>query len=282
MKKIIVIFILSIFILNFTACKKEMEVFDIGVIFPLTGATSYMLPLKNGLDMALAEIESEQLFGDRKVKLHYIDSESSIPSAIKAFDTLEKDVKPDLYISLTSTVSTALSHKAAEYKVPIICLITADPKVSEINRYTFSYYQTAIDEVDAIIPIIIDQNLSEIGIIYQDEEYGKSVLRQLELELDEYDIKIEGFPYSVSNPDISKYLEYISCSEALYLIGYKNNSLYLLKTLREIEYSGIIIGTSTFSTSDFLNIKESDGLYVAVPSIYNKNYTPIKKSKQQL
>lgn len=279
MKKIVrLLILLGIFLL--VSCKEKVVDFNIGVIFPLSGATDYMLPLKKGLDLAVKEINSTTQFKNKKINLYYIDNESSIDASISAFESLEDSVHPQLYLSLTSVITKILAEKAAEAKVPIIGLITSDPKVSETNKYTFSYYQTSIEEVEAQIPVILNLNLSNIGIFYQDEDYGYSLLTELEDQCKNIDVMVTGFSYPVSKANITKYESEINNYDGIFVTGYKENSKIIIKEIRRIGYKGIIMGTSMFSTHDVIQINEADGVYLSAPAIYNPNYKVVDNFRQ--
>lgn len=274
MKKTLLIFSLSFLILS--SCTPGKEPLDIAVIFPFTGSTAYMLPLKNGLDMAINEIDSQNLFNGRKVQMHFLDSASDPETAVKAFDKIEREIHPDIYLSLTSTVSTELSAKALQYKVPIICLIASDPQISLLNEYTFTYFQTAEEEVNALIPVILELEINEMGILFQNEEYGESLVREIRNHPEIQRIKMEEYPYNFLDPDISEFIPEIQNLDALFIVGYKNNNIYMLNELYKNNYHGIILGTSTCSTSDFWEMKEADRLFLATPAIYNPNYALIQ------
>lgn len=279
MKKVIRLFILlGIFLM--VGCKEKVIDFNIGVIFPLSGATDYLLPLKKGLDLAVKEINSTNQFKNRKINLYYIDNESSIDASISAFNSLENSIHPQLYLSLTSSITKTLAKKAADAKVPIIGLITSDPKVSETNKYTFSYYQTSKEEVEAQIPVILDLNLSNIGIFYQDEDYGKSLLTELEDQCKNIDVKVTGFSYPVSKVDIAEYKPGINDYDGIFITGYKDNSQVIIKEIRSIGYDGVIMGTSLFSSHDFMQMNEADRVFLSAPAIYNPNYKVIDNFRQ--
>ena len=276
MRKNIIILFVIIFTITFTSCKKEETILSIGIIIPFTGSTNYLLSIKKGIDLAVEEILSENLFNNKGIELHYIDSGGNSLIALESFEELEKEFHPHLYISVTSKVSTALAVKAEKYKAPIFCLVTADPRVSQQNQYMFSYYQTPKDEIRALLPMIYKSNLESIGVLYQDEEYGISLFDELQESLINDAVEIKGFPYTVTNPNIDNYIEDLKEFDSLYMIGYKSNVTYVLKKLLETDYKGILFGTSTFSDQVFLGIESIDKLLITSTAIYNKNYTLIK------
>jgi branched-chain amino acid transport system substrate-binding protein len=270
--------ILTLIAFSFTSlsCREKKEELNIGFIFPLTGPTDYMITVKQGLDLAVNEINSEQTFGNKLIIIHYMDSKSDNETALDVFELMEKESHPDVYFSLTSTISSVLSVKAAKYKAPLICLVTSDPQITQKNIYTYSYYQTAKEEVAAIEPVILDHHMKKIGILYQDEEFGNSMMREFLEKLETSNIEINPLPYPLNDPDISGYIGELSQYDGLYLVGYRDNSLSLLEALRNIQYPGIIMGSSVFSTSDIIQLPICEGLYIGAPSIYNPNYTLIK------
>lgn len=279
MKKVTIILLITL--LTLFSCKKEVDSLNIGVIFPFSGPTAYMLPVKKGLDLALNEIKENNFFSDKEIKLYYVDSQSDIATAKKVMKDLENNIHPELYISLTSNVSSYLAYEAAKYKVPLMCLLTSSPKVAKTNLYTFSFYQTAKEEVKALLPIILDKKLKNIGVIYQDEVYGQSVFTESIRQVKDFNIDIHGFPYLISDSNIDNYIEELKILDGLFIVGYKRNVVVILDKLREIDYTGIILGTSTFSVKDVVTRDQADGMYIATPIIYNINYSPIANVRKK-
>jgi branched-chain amino acid transport system substrate-binding protein len=264
-----------LFILGCTlavSCTQEQDYLDIAVIFPETGFTSYLFPLKNGLDLATEEVNSTGGINGTMIKLHYFDSQSNPDRALELFDQIEADIQPDLYFSVLSSVSTALAPKIQKAQVVTIALVASDPRVSEINEYMFSYYMAAKDELNALKPIMIEENISRLGVLYQDEEYGQSVYNSFKNWAEEQGIEVINGAFDVSGANLESAALNLVDTEAIMIAGFEANCIESLKTLRSNEYGGLIMGTSTLSTQTFAELNESENIYVATPAVYNSNF----------
>ena len=87
----------------------KQEPVKIGAIISLTGPSSNLIDVKDGMELAVDEINSWGGIDGRKIKLVVEDSKSSPEEGKTAFQRLEADEHPDLYVSVTSSVSMVLA-----------------------------------------------------------------------------------------------------------------------------------------------------------------------------
>ena len=91
------------------------ETIKIGVTSPITGAAGNIgVQMRDGMQMAVDEINSRGGINGRAIELIIADDESNPEKAKKVFLEIEETHAPLLYISSLSSVSTAVSILAEE------------------------------------------------------------------------------------------------------------------------------------------------------------------------
>jgi len=249
------------------------ETIKIGVTFPITGTASEIgEQMRDGMQMAVDEINSRGGINGRLVELIIVDNETNLEKTKKDFLELEETHAPLLYISSLSSLSTAVSPLAEENEVVLIAIGATAPGVTKQKEWTYRYFPTAGDEVIPIIRILKDFNVNNLGILYQDDEFGRSVLVAIETEFenDEGTISKELFA-----PDAVYYKDQIvklQNEDAIVIIAWPEHVELILKQIREVDYQGHIIGSSDSATPFVFNMPEANGVYLATPIIYDSNF----------
>lgn len=254
-----------------TGCGEQKETLKIGVLFPMTGFAEYLKPVKYGIDLAVDEINNNNLFNNKKIEIIYKDSESQtglVETLFKEFMAEEVD----MILPVLSNVSNTLSPLTGDNEMPIVALVASDPKVTTHNKYTFRYYQIARDESIPMFQILTNENIEDIGVLYQNEDYGKSIYQDFLDNRGQYNLRVTGSPFEVAEKDFEQVVSKILTTKAVVIAGFEANCISLLKELRKQNYQGLILGTSTLSSEVFWNLEEAQGIYVSAPTVYNPNY----------
>jgi len=248
------------------------ETIKIGVTFPITGTAEIGNQMRNGMQMAVDEINSRGGINGRDIKLIVVDNETNLEKTKKDFLEIEETHAPLLYISSLSSLSTAVSPLAEENEVVLIAIGATAPSVTKQKEWTYRYFPTAGDEVIPIIRMLKDFNVNNLGILYQNDEFGRSVLVAIETEFenDERTISKELFA-----PDAIYYKDQIAKlqnEDAIVIIAWPEHVELILKQIREIDYQGHIIGSSDSATPFVFHLPEADGVYLATPIVYDSSF----------
>jgi len=148
------------------------ETIKIGVNLSITGAASDIgIQMRDGMQLAVDEINSRDGINGRNVELIIVDDESNPEKAKKAFLEIEETHAPLLYISSLSSLSTAVSPLAEENEVVLIAIAATAPGVTKQKEWTYRYFPTADDEVIPIMRILKDFNVNNLGILYQNDMF---------------------------------------------------------------------------------------------------------------
>jgi branched-chain amino acid transport system substrate-binding protein len=255
----------------FTACSPDGGKVTFGAIIALTGPASDQVDVRDGMLLAVDEINKRGGINGRRIELIVKDSRSDPDEGEKAFKEIERKDKPLVYFSTSSAVSMAVSPLAEKSNVVLMGLVVAATDFTKDKTWTYRFFTTTQDETKTVLAIAKGLKIRTLGILYQDEVYGISVKELLEAEFNRLGGIVAAEPYSAADPDFSKAMEKLRTMEAVYVIGYTNNAEAALKKLRESHYSGVIIGSSAFSGLAG-RVPEVNGVYVASPNIYNRDY----------
>jgi len=249
------------------------ETIKIGVPFPITGAASNIgEQMRDGMQLAVDEINSRDGINGRDIELIVVDNETNLEKIKKDFLEIEETHAPLLYISSLSSQSTAVSPLAEENEVVLIAIGATAPGVTKQKEWTYRYFPTADDEVIPIMRMLKDFNVNNLGILYQDDEFGRSVLVAVETEFENDEGTISKEPFA---PDAVYYEDQIvklQNEDAIVIIAWPEHVELILKQIREVDYQGHIIGSSDSATPSVFNMPEADGVYLATPIVYDSNF----------
>jgi branched-chain amino acid transport system substrate-binding protein len=253
------------------ACSPDGGKVKFGAIIALTGPASDQVDVRDGMLLAIDEINKRGGINGRPIELIVKDSRSDPNEGVKAFEEIERKDKPLVYFSTSSNVSMSVSPLAERNDVVLMGLVVAASEFTEGKEWTYRFFTTSRDEVKTVRSIVSRLKIRNLGVLYQDEVYGRSIKELLEKELTEQGGIVVTEPFDVASPDFSGPIERLHTMKAIYVVGYTNNVEAALKKLRESHYSGVIIGSSGFSAL-VGRVPEVNGVYVSSPNIYNRDY----------
>lgn len=274
MKKIFIILFI-ICLVAISGCAEKKEPIKIGAVLTMTGSGAHIgEEVRDGLNLAIEEVNARGGINGREVELVLEDCKTDKEEAIKIFRELEETNPPHVYVSVTSLISVALAPLAEEYSVPLVGLVTAanhDVLIGD-REWVFRTFSTTEDEVPPIISIAQEKKLKSMGILYLNNAYGQSVGNLLKQEFEKIGGEVFMESFEADEGDYSDRLSKFKDLESIYVIGFDPHIITGLKQIREMDYQGIVIGPATTTLPSVRNIPEADGVYVAAPLIYKKEF----------
>ncbi len=137
-------FVLPVFALAAIFCaagcsKKESDSIKIGGVFPLTGGVSvYGVECKNGIDLAIDEINAAGGVNGKQIVLISEDDEGNPDKSVNAFQKLTtKDGVKLIIGSLTSGCTKAMTQRAQAMKVLQIAPAATATDITDAGNYIF-------------------------------------------------------------------------------------------------------------------------------------------------
>jgi branched-chain amino acid transport system substrate-binding protein len=285
MKKV-VCFIVTLLIvavaisLLISSCSSEKSKVPIGAVIAVTGPASSHVDVRDGMILAVEEVNHRGGINGRKIDLVVRDSESNPDVGVEAFEDIEKREKPIIYFSTSSMVSKAISPLTEKNGVVLMGLVVSDTNFTRDREWTYRFYPTSEDEVLSISYLTRYLKIERLGILYQDEAYGISVKDLLEADFTGGGGVVVAESFNVTDPDYTGSIQRLMDIEAVCIIGYSGNIAPALKQLRELGYSGIVIGSSGFAGL-VGEIPEVNDIYIAAPTIYDEDYRYVMELKEK-
>jgi branched-chain amino acid transport system substrate-binding protein len=126
-------------VLFFAGCKSGSDAIKIGGIFPLSGEVAvYGLEARDGVLLAIDEINAAGGINGKKVELVYEDDEGNPEKSVNAYNKLTAKDKVNVIIgSLTSGCTIAITSKAQAQEVVLVAPAATAEAVTDAGDFIF-------------------------------------------------------------------------------------------------------------------------------------------------
>ena len=252
----------------------------IGTIISLTGPAAHLVDIRDGMQLAVDEVNTWGGVNGRKIELIVEDSKSSKEEGKKAFERIEARDHPLLYVAVTSSGSMAVAPLAEKKEVVLVGLVTTTPELTRHKEWVFKYWNGVKDEVRPILDILKHLRVKKLGILYQNDAYGGPVCDLLRKKSEKSGMTVVAEPFAVKNPDLQPKISKLKDTDAIYVVGFVKNEGKAIRLLKKEKYPGFILG-ATGVTNLIGKIPEVDGVYVASPLIYNPDFIFAREVKDK-
>ena len=247
----------------------------IGVTLSETGPGSGIgIEERDGMLMAVDEINARGGINGRPIELIIVDSESNPEKAKKDFLEIEETHAPLMYVSSTSSVSTAVAPLAEEREVVLMIFATAG-EITVDKQWVYRYFPMADDELLAILQALDDLHIKNLGVLYQNDEYGRDVSNEVTTKFENSERNVSKESFELLELDVIDFKENIAKlqnEDAIYVVAWPDYVEIILKQLRESNYSGEILTPLDASVFKIINMPEANGIYMTAPIIYDSNF----------
>jgi len=251
------------------------ESIKIGVILSETGPSSGIgIEERDGMLMAVDEINSRGGINGRPIELIIVNSESNPEKAKKDFLEIEEAHAPLMYVSSTSSISTVVAPLAEEGEVVLMIFATAS-EITVDKQWVYRYFPMADDEILAILQGLDELEIKNLGILYQNDEYGKDVSNEVATKFENSERLVSKESFELLELDVIDFKENIAKlqnEDAIYVVAFPDYIEIILKQLRESNYSGEILTPLDASVFKIINMPEANGVYLTAPIIYDSNF----------
>jgi len=158
---------------------QEVQTLKIGGILPLSGPMApYGVEVKNGVELALATIKTQNAPLARRLQWKVVDDQSLSKMAEDSAKSLLTTHRVDVLIgSLTSLATQAISRVALDAKRPLIVPTATDAHLTAQNPYAFRASLTDYQQGEAIAAFLSGQlRAKRVAILSDpDSEYAKAM-----------------------------------------------------------------------------------------------------------
>ncbi len=164
--------------LTLTRTKEELKEIKVGAICPLTGdAAVYGQWFKNGIDLALEEINSQGGIKNRKLIVIYEDSRADPKEGISAVQKLITVHNVSAIIgAMASSVTLAIAPIAEKNKVVLLSPASSAPKITYAGDYVFRNWSSDVFEGKIMVDFAYEKlDIKRVAVLYINNEYGVGI-----------------------------------------------------------------------------------------------------------
>lgn len=257
---IISILLASLMVFSFGCVKKEEKEIKIGAILPLTGdAAIYGQELKNGIDLALDEINTRGGIKGKLIKVIYEDDAGDAKGGVAAINKLIKIEKiPVIIGGAMSSVAMSIAPIAQNEKTVLLSPTATAPALSNTGKYFFRIWPSDNYDGQIMADFAFNKlNLRRISILYVNSDYGKGIEEVFGSEFKKYGGKVissEG--YELGTNDFRSQLTKIKSlsPDAIYLPGYYKELSGILRQVKELRIKSKLLSVNSFYDPKLINI----------------------------
>ena len=283
---IIHVFTIMLFITTLTltfGCAKETKDIKIGAILPLTGdMAKFGESFKNGIDLAVDEINSENGIYGANIQIIYEDDTGEGKQAVSAFRKLINQDKVQSVIGgVMSSTAMPIAPIAEENKIILFSPTATAPALSKYKEYFFRIQPSDNYEGKVMAEFVYKQlNATEVALFYVNNDWGQGLTEVFKNELITLGgrISIED-NYELGDTDFRTQITKIKSvsPEYLYLLGYLQELSIILRQIRELGLKSRILSAYSFHDPKLLQISAE----VAEDAIFTMpTYDPESKDPQ--
>ncbi len=153
----------------------ENEAITIGAVLPLTGeAAHWGIPVRNGAEMAVDEINRAGGIGDRKLALVVEDDRCRPADGVSAFDKIMATANPAAVLgAVCSGVTLAIAPLAESRKTVLVSPASTSPKITDAGDFVFRVIFSGSLRAKVFAEYIHDdRGLRRLAVLYINNEGG--------------------------------------------------------------------------------------------------------------
>ena len=257
--------------LPFSSCmyssqeRSDNATFTIGLLFPLTG--DFAQYGRDELNAIMLFMENVEATRQSYYSIAVEDTESNPAKAILLYSRI-KNKDPDVVLSVGSAIGLSFQTKSNKDGVPSF-VVGANPELAK--GYMIQNLATSDDFVFGVSKELKSANVTKLGIIYLDDDFGQSVKDALK---DNYEGEIVEEMYSVDQKDFRSLITKIKSSDpdAIFIVGTGKNLGFIINQIRILMGNITIYSTPEISYADVKEVAGSN-FYNIVYSDVNIDYS---------
>lgn len=264
--------------LTLGACGQPEPV-RLAALMPLSGPAAYAgRHLRDGLEMAIAEVNERGGLNGRPLEMTVIDSAAGAGPAEAYAELVATD--PLLVIAGTSSVAMALKPLAEADRRLLIGLVATAPELTAGAAWTYRYWPLAETEVPPMVGALPPDDPLSVGVAFLDDAYGRSVAEGLAAHVRDRGGRVELVPFALGTTDFAPVAERLKETDAIAMAAFDSLIRRLLEALAATDYQGRRLATTSAALPIMFGQPAAEGLYVAAPAIYNPNFTIAERTRQ--
>jgi branched-chain amino acid transport system substrate-binding protein len=279
-------------VLAFAAGKTDPNTIVIGSVLPLSGpVAAYGEHARNGMELAVEEINASGGINGKLLKIVYEDDEGNPEKSVNAYKRLTTRYKvPAIIGSITSGCTQAMTSLAQAQKV--VLLVPASTVVAITDVGDFIFRACFIDDFQGVLGgnfAIRNLAAKKAAILYDTStEYSTALMRTFESTFRGQGGEIVAIEaYNSTDVDFSAQITKIknTAPEVIYIPDYYNRVALITKQIREQEIAIPLLGTDAWdgvlsmAGEEMLNSFFSNHYYAEAPEPEVVNFVTTYRAK---
>ncbi|MBB6453713.1 branched-chain amino acid transport system substrate-binding protein [Salirhabdus euzebyi] len=258
----------------------------VGYIGALSGGSSTMgVPGKNGIQLAVDEINADGGINGRQIELIAADDKADpATSATQAQKLINEDEVVAILGGPNSGTVKANSEVIAQYGVPELITIAMNDTLIDPNSATFptTFRMTEDNSYDirALAEFLIGEGHQNIGVIADNTAYGQSGTESIKKILEEKGLNVE---IAVDHPVGAKDLTAQTLKlreanvDAVYVFSLGPEGALFMKTLKQIDWKVPVVGGRGLNMKAFVDLAGDAADGMILPTVINPNKPEAKE-----
>jgi branched-chain amino acid transport system substrate-binding protein len=253
-----------------TGCGTDKNEVPIGVLFPMTGdAGSYGERGRNGVDLAVREINERGGIRGKKIRVIYEDSRADPKTGVSAMTKLATvDQVPVVIGDIVSAVTLAVAPTAESNKIVLLSPTSSAPAISQAGDYIFRTWPSDLAEGKAIATFAYESGFKNVGILYMQNEYGVAIQDIFTKTLTGLGGQVtQALGYKPDETDFRSYLSKLASTkpDAIYLVSYYKDGALALKQAKELGIQSQFLATTAIEDPKIFEVAGSAAEGVIYP-----------------
>ncbi len=231
---------------------------QLGAILPLTGSAAQIgIWQQRGLELAIEQLNQNLTPPTKPFQVVYEDSQGDPKTGVAALQKIISTTKPPVILSSLSSVSSAVLPLLERHQIVSMLLAVSLPGITERSWWTFRCHLGSDNEAEAMAAYLATTPIRRVAVAYINDEFGvgaEAVFRRVAENK-----KLVVTATEAYNKEASDFRTLVTKlrrtnPEAIYVIGYVNSSVLLIKQLRELGVRVPVLGNLTLSLPSFLQL----------------------------
>jgi len=243
------------------AAQAQPEQIKIGALLGLSGdiGTSYGQPQKNGVQLAVNEVnESNYLGSGKRLKLVVVDAGAGADTALKAMTSLIETDNVSAIIGPTlSTQAFKADPVAQSHKIPVIAVSNTVPGITEMGDFIFRCSLPESTVIGGTMRAAASQ-LRVVKVAYlwgKDDDYTIAGYKAFKDAVTKNGLKVlADETFNRGDTDFKPQLEKIIAKgpDAILVSALAKEAAAIIIQARSLGYTGTIIGGNGFNSTDVI------------------------------
>jgi len=240
----------------------------VGIILPLEEETySHSSEIESAIEMAIDELNEWGGIGETRIRLVLEEVEQDTENVTRAFEEIEAEHHPLMYITTGCGMLAILSPLAEANSVPLFGMASAID-ATEGGDWVYRYFMSIQSEVHSIISLMTRLDVSSLGILYTSSPHGSSMNRSLSPEVAAAGWTVQSVGCPPSETDFSDEVDDLLTNEAIYVMTSCETLIGMLEAVQRSGFSGPVITATCGSSPDMRTMIPIDPVFMSAPSLY--------------